>query len=281
MNKMNKAKIFILYCLLLSDKSFAFTINNSAGARFSHDDIYVDVAENTTCANAGVNPQDLLDMAQEGVDKFWNTIPTSRLHINRGVLKTVDTNFLTGLLCENPSKCSGTPIPVVGENILIVCNSNANNYMSGSSFNPGILGVTLPINISKRDLNGSVIIINNASGSLFRSLPREEMVSVLAHEIGHAIGLGHSEKASNLMYYETHRDRRRLGRDDIDGLTFLYPKQEGIMKVLKGACGTVALIGESHDDDDNDAANSLNFLLTAGLGFLSMLLFYRMSKRIC
>lgn len=269
-------KIFLL-SFFITLNTFAFTINNSAGARFENDQIYVDVADNTTCSNAGVSPNDLLDMAQEGVDKFWNTIPTSRLNINRGILKTVDTNFLTGLLCENPSRCNGTPVPVVGENILIVCNSNPNNYLSGASFNPGILGVTLPINISNRDLKGSVIIINNASGSLFRSLPREEMISVLAHEIGHAIGLGHSEKSANLMYYETHKDRRRLGRDDIDGLTFLYPKKEGPMKMLKGSCGTIALVG---DDEDGGGPNSLNFLITLGLGFLLSLLFYRVCKRI-
>lgn len=272
---------FLLSFLLLNFSAFAFTINNSAGARFENDQVYVDVADNSTCSNAGVSPNDLLDMAQEGADKFWNTIPTSRLNINRGQLKSVDANFLTGLLCENPSRCASTPIPVVGENILIVCNSNPNNYLSGSSFNPGILGVTLPINIANRDLKGSVIIINNASGSLFSSLPREEMISVLAHEIGHAIGLGHSEKSANLMYYETHKDRRKLGRDDIDGVTFLYPKKEGIMKAFKGACGTVAVLGSSDNDDDDDFPNSLNFLVTAGLGFLLMLLFYRVCKKNC
>lgn len=269
-------KIILLSFFLIFNVQ-AFTINNSAGARFENEQIYVDVADNTTCSNAGVTPNDLLDMAQEGADKFWNTVPTSRLNINRGILKTVDTNFLTGLLCENPSRCSGTPVPVVNENILIVCNSNANNYLSGASFNPGILGVTLPINIANRDLKGSVIIINNAPGSLFRSLPREEMISVLAHEIGHAIGLGHSKESANLMYYETHKDRRRLGRDDIDGLTFLYPKKEGLTKALKGACGTIAFVGEN---DDGEGPNSLNFLITLGLGFLFVLLFYRVCKRI-
>lgn len=270
-------KFFLLSFLIILNAE-AFTINNSAGARFENDEIYIDVADNTTCANAGISPNDLLDMAQQGVDKFWNTIPTSRLHINRGVLKSVDANFLTGLLCENPSRCSGTPIPVVSENILIVCNSNPNNYLSGSSFNPGILGVTLPINISNRDLKGSVIIINNAPGSLFSSLPREEMISVITHEIGHAIGIGHSEKAANLMYYETHKDRRRLGRDDIDALTFLYPKKEGVMKALKGACGTTI---DPRDDGGNGPSNSLNFLLTCSLGFLLVLPFYRATKRVC
>jgi hypothetical protein len=94
-------------------------------------------------------------------------------------------------------------------------------------------------------------------------------VAVIAHEIGHALGLGHSEVSEALMYYQIVPKRSTLGQDDIDGITFLYPV--GIPGDLAGCGflgGTIAFKG---DDDDIDPQ-----FWQMGIGFLMLLILSKM-----
>jgi len=51
-----------------------------------------------------------------------------------------------------------------------------------------------------------------------------DVESVILHENGHVVGLGHSEVGDAVMYaYYVEEPRRLLHLDDIDGITFLYP----------------------------------------------------------
>jgi len=61
---------------------------------------------------------------------------------------------------------------------------------------------------------------------------------VVAHEMGHALGLGHSVAESALMYYSIGRKEHvALSSDDIAGVTYLYPRNEPEDGVL--GCGTL------------------------------------------
>jgi hypothetical protein len=50
---------------------------------------------------------------------------------------------------------------------------------------------------------------------------------IIAHEVGHILGLGHSQDPAALMYYNAGgKAALTLGQDDIDGISYLYPRNE-------------------------------------------------------
>ncbi|GAB4018967.1 MAG: hypothetical protein Fur0010_20500 [Bdellovibrio sp.] len=226
----------ILLSLFLSH-SQAFTLNNNASAAFDKDDVVVNVDSNG-CSNLSVTPEEMLGYAEAAVEKFWNTVPTSRLRLRRGSLQNVSSSFRTDLICQTGTNCTPNPALAVGSDILIACNNNATNFSNTAS----VLGVTVPNNISGRTIKGALILINDNGSNTFESRSYDEKVAIVAHEIGHAIGLGHSPVDDSLMYYQSVATRKRLGWDDIDGLTYLYPTEQpfsgcGSVDVLKGQNG--------------------------------------------
>jgi hypothetical protein len=226
-----------LFFLLVTNAS-AFTLNNSLAARYKKSKVSVRVASNTdTCTNAGTTESELLSYVEPAIEEFWNGVPTSRLRlVEDGYLETSDANFRTGKLCViGEATCTGATIPEVSD-IVITCNNNTVNNFPTST----LLALTLPTNLRNKNILGSVIIINDAAGSLFGQLSKAEKISVIAHEIGHAVGLGHSLDKAALMYYQTIPNRFSLGEDDIDGITYLYPTK-------MDACGLMAGTGGFED----------------------------------
>jgi hypothetical protein len=136
----------------------------------------------------------------------------------------------------------------VSKDVLISCNNNASNFATNY-----VLAVTVPNNTSNSTINGSLIILNDMTPSNQLSLKsRSEIEAIIAHEIGHTFGLGHTPIKNALMYYATVPLRRSLGQDDIDGVTYLYPKEQPV------SCGTIKYI--------KDKKGPQNFILTFILG---------------
>jgi hypothetical protein len=232
----------IALIFMLSSTAHAFTLNNNFGASFKDNKVKVYIDKDTACN--GVNIDDLNDMVKSAVDNFWNEIPTSALVLkasgfsapiltmNEGRLcsPTDDTCISQGTIDGNNNPLEGL-IPAV-QDIIIACNTNPKN------FGTGVIAVTVPNNFSGKKIAGAVILIND-SGT-FGNLSRNDQIAVLAHEMGHALGLGHSEDDAALMYYRTIDLRSNLGQDDIDGISYLYPMHVDAFGLFGGFCGTIS-----------------------------------------
>ena len=232
-------KILILVILLLSSHAFSYTLNNNFGASFKDNKVKVYIAGNTTCLNADLTVSELEDLIPPANDKFWNRVPTSNLRLEFGGYTDPIDNINDGKLCApTDDDCiadAGTAgkfvIPPVTD-IVIACNNYGVNFGSSS-----VLAVTIPNNFSGKSIKGAVILINDSS-TVFSTLSKADRIGVIAHEIGHAIGLGHTDNKAALMYYRTVDQRKALGEDDIRGVSYLYPmKLDGFG--LLGGCGTI------------------------------------------
>ncbi len=228
-NFLNTILITILWA-----NTYAFTLNNSVAASFdmeAQDEIAVNVADHG-CTNIDLTNDQFLSIIEEAVDTFWNRVHTSSLRLKKGGVSNVSTDFQTGLICTNPgeSSCSINPALSVSSGILISCNTTLSNFTNNS-----VLAVSVPNNVSNAVIRGALILINDDSGNTFNGLSRTEKVAVIAHEIGHAIGLGHTELEDNLMLFESIPTRNALGWDDIDGVTYLYPVEQPI-----SGCGSIS-----------------------------------------
>lgn len=90
------------------------------------------------------------------------------------------------------------------------------------------LGVTYPKYVSScRGTNcntflyhADIDIANNApNGALLR---KDSVYKIMLHEIGHAIGLGHSPDSMSIMYYQKGSRNQSITKDDLDTLAKLY-----------------------------------------------------------
>lgn len=266
MSFIKKTTLFLLtFCYGAS--CFSFTLNNSVSASFPGKDISINVAD-LECNHIGMTNDELLSLAIEAANQYWNRVPTSSLSLVRGNLLNVSNQFRTEALCTNnsSSNCEPNNNLKVSYDILISCNINTTNFPSNA-----LLGLTLPNYISGTNILGALILINDQEGNNFADKSHPQQLAILAHEMGHAIGLGHSPVKDSLMYYQTIENRTKLGWDDIDGVTYLYPMEQPEIGFLNG-CGSIQKI-------HNNQNKPLNHLFTVILGFSLFSIFIRVATR--
>ncbi len=223
-------KTFVFFLLSFSLQVQAFTLNNASGASFSQDDVKINVEGSSPCTNLDLTNEELLDIAADGMDQFWNKAPTSRLHISKGSVVQLSNSFHTETMCTASTNCTPNPNLIVSHDILISCNESADFSQSS------VLGLTLPNNTQGRTIVGALVLINGKANSQLKTKTRHEKMTIIAHEVGHALGLGHSRVIDSLMYYAHNPNRNYLGQDDIDGIAFLYPAEQPKI----GGCGTIS-----------------------------------------
>ena len=249
--------------ILLSIFSFnikAFTLNNNLNLSFSQKDVSVYVAKNL-CDNIGLTESELVELVEKATKQYWNTVSTSRLKLKSAGLISVNADYGSEALCTtNTGSCSVNPQLAFNNGILIACNDDTTVNFP----NPGLLAVTVPTVIDGKTIKGSVLLLNDTNSNILDQKSRDEITALIAHELGHAIGLGHSPVRDSLMYYQSIPARRNLGWDDIDGVSYLYPKEEPV------SCGSI--VNADHSNKQG------HVLFAMALGFLISLLTFKSFK---
>ena len=232
---------YLLLLLFFVHQTHAFTLSESKGRGFSSNEIDIHIAS-TSCAGAGFSTTELRTMVKNAVDDYWNKVPTSALYLD---VKDIEPSF--NLDGETHSSALSTFVPE--GSIVAGCNDD---FTDASILGGAVI-----------DCDGGckAVLILNANNSNLQTKSSSEIEAVIAHEIGHAFGLGHSEYEFNLMWFSTgQKTQKWLGQDDIDGVSYLYPHKEEFP--LLGFCGSIDL------DDDNQFSGSfmisLFFMLILG-----------------
>jgi hypothetical protein len=239
-------KLLIVLGLLFSMNANSWTINNSTRAGFPISTIKIQIGSDT-CSNASFTPETLEAIVKEAIDQFWNKIPTSALKL--------ETSGNSGLSLV-ADDLTAAAAKADANSIMIGCSQDATLFSSNSILGLGGIGCS-------GGVCRSAVLMNDTPGSNLGSIDHATVVTALAHEIGHAVGLGHSSIQGSIMYYSlTAKTQKNLHQDDIDGISYLYPNAKSLSG-LGGACGTI----------ETKPKNKMNFLFSFIFGISLMMLF--------
>ena len=212
---------------LLAATLHGFTLINSSEPRFSTNDVIYNIDSGGDCTNTGYTQEELLNLTEEAMELHWNTVPTSALNLIRGNL--LPMNLLNTIDSDNDLNAAFEDSNFPEKTILIGCNDQHPTFTSSSS-----LGAAVTIG------DKAIILINSVSGTDVSGLSRMEMLALIAHEVGHGVGLGHSNHSTSLMYFniagEGYKLQEKLSQDDYDGVTYLYPHKNPF-----SSCGTIGV----------------------------------------
>jgi hypothetical protein len=150
--------------------------------------------------NDGITDADVLSIVSSSASEW-----SSNSALNIGIIPTT----VTGLDGRNEISFSSSSL-----------------YFSGT----GVVGVT---NVAFREQDGAIletdILLNDSiyfygSSTLLTSDPSQDYLgNVLSHELGHSIGLGHSQVHSTTMFYKLYKGQHSVEHDDIAGAQVYYP----------------------------------------------------------
>lgn len=181
-----------------------------------------------------INPADCPGNVRSMVEEafaVWNAIPTVSLDLKIGSDSAVTIEqVLAGTIDATPSIHCVTNMAAIGLNPSVIPGVAMGMRFDGNSH---IVMAALVLNVQE----GASANINNLDSQL--------TIDVITHEIGHVLGLGHSGDTNALMYYDASaRKSATLAQDDVDGMTYLYARDELGPDQMFGGCSVIGV--QSH-----------------------------------
>ncbi|MBN20922.1 MAG: hypothetical protein CL678_06485 [Bdellovibrionaceae bacterium] len=126
---------------------------------------------------------------------------------------------------------------------VIICDTDFANTLTtiGSVLSvSNTLGVTY-VNGVNGHINRGLILINadasTTAGNTVRSYATADLIELFVHEMGHALGLAHTNYDGSVMQ---DGGGQNLSIDDIDGIRYLYPREEDFTSQMF-ACGSLSI----------------------------------------
>jgi hypothetical protein len=207
-------KFVTIFCLMISFSAEAFVLLNP---KFElHDGTKTKVKISSEgCTGNGVSDAKVSEAIKWAID-FWNDVPESSLKLSYG----------------GKSSASLTDPSVPTNEIIVGCGTLSSAQILGSTQNDRTHG-SARITMNKDVYTGSY--------------NENSFIGTVTHEIGHGLGLFHSNDPASVMTYANHGwvDRPKyISQDDIDGVVYLYPNKAYAAGLL-GSCSSFASNGKS------------------------------------
>ena len=184
-------------------------------------------------ADCSVSPA-RLEAAIDRAVALWNSVPMSSLRLRRGRVSSSSAgNF-------------NSPTIAIFDSPVVLCSMNFG--MESGLAETGTEGIDdlVPALVRPAAQEGRLIyapmLLNSSGGAAdIAGFTDEKLAIIIAHEIGHMLGLGHVSDPASLMYFNvSEKELLALSRDDAEGVTYLYPRQEPFAGEFMG-CGTLGV----------------------------------------
>ena len=241
---------FTIFALsLFSVSAFGFTLSSPSNSNFKGwATTEIKFQFNPANCPSNVDVNDIIDEAFA----LWNDVSTSNVKVS--------------LVGETTSTTYSDPIT-------IVCDTNyANGDAATQASSPGVAS-SLP-GVGDYITSGLMSLNASAGAANIGNLSTTKVVITLAHEIGHLLGIGHSQDLNALMYYDiSQKTTLSLAQDDIDAVTYLYPRNESLTKPL--GCATV-----NFDQGPNSGGGPTTLLILALPLLVALILRKRYLSRV-
>lgn len=223
---MRKIFLFLFISFQISAQAFTLTNSNYPGMKGWNTNILIFHLNPANCRS------DIRSLIQDAMN-LWNSIPSSKLKLELG--------------SDSAATAAQAAANSAPEEAVIVCDAAfGTTFPTADPNQVAGVGVNYLDSVSSQTIYRGYLSLNAqpAASASMNALDETSAKIIIAHEIGHVLGLGHSSDESALMYYSTGvKADFNLSEDDVNGMTYLYGRDEFFKDPFLGGCASVSAGG--------------------------------------